>query len=84
MSGFIISTDGTVDEQSRAIIGAFNDSGRLLQEWCDMTAAMYPDKIELLATIPRSKDMSPNSYLVAISVMTTALLPIKLGIIFLI
>jgi hypothetical protein len=60
MSGSIISTDGTADEQSRAIIGAFNDLGRLLQEWRDMTAAMYPDEIELLATIPRSKDMSPT------------------------
>jgi hypothetical protein len=60
MSGSIISTDGTGDKQSRAIIGAFNDLGWLLQEWRDMTAAMYPDKIELLATIPRSKDMSPT------------------------
>jgi hypothetical protein len=59
MSGSIISTDGTADEQSHAIIGLFNDLGRLLQEWHDMTAAMYPDEIELLATIPRSKDMSP-------------------------
>jgi hypothetical protein len=45
MSGSIISTDGMADEQSCAIIGAFNDSRRLLQEWHDMTAAMYPDKI---------------------------------------
>ncbi len=37
MSGSIISKDGTADEQSRAIIGVFNDSGHLLQEWCDMT-----------------------------------------------
>jgi len=59
MSGSIISTDGMADEQSCAIIGAFNDSGWLLQQWSDMTAAMYPDEIELLATIPRSKDMSP-------------------------
>jgi hypothetical protein len=33
MSGSIIAKDGTADEQSRAIISAFNDSGRLLQEW---------------------------------------------------
>jgi len=59
MSGSIISKDGTADEQSRAIIGAFNDSGRLLQEWCEMTVAMYPDDIELLSTIPKSEDMSP-------------------------
>ena len=48
MSGSIISKDGTADEQSRAIIGAFNESGRLLEEWRDMTVAMYPDDIELL------------------------------------
>ena len=64
MSGSIISTDGTADEQSCAIIGAFNDLGRLLQEWRDMTAAMYPDKIELPATIPRSKDMSLTKLLI--------------------
>ena len=60
MSGSIISKDGTADEQSRVIIGAFNDSGRLLQEWREMTAAMYPDDIELLSTIPKSEDMSPT------------------------
>jgi hypothetical protein len=42
MSGSIISKDGTADEQSRAIIGAFNDSGHLLDEWCNMTTGMYP------------------------------------------
>jgi hypothetical protein len=61
MSGSIISKDGTADEQSRVIIGAFNDSGRLLQEWREMTAAMYPDDIELLSTIPKSEDMSPTN-----------------------
>jgi hypothetical protein len=30
MSGSIISKDGTADEQSHAIISAFNDSGHLL------------------------------------------------------
>ncbi len=58
MSGSIISKDGTADEQRRAIIGAFNESGRLLQEWRDMTATMYPDEIELLSTIPKSEVMS--------------------------
>ena len=42
MSGSIISKDGTADEQSHAIISAFHDSGRLLQEWRDMTYDMYP------------------------------------------
>jgi len=60
ISGSIISKDGTADEQSHAIIGAFNDSGRLLQEWRDMTTTMYPDEIELLSTIPKSEDMSPT------------------------
>jgi hypothetical protein len=48
MSSSIISKDGTADEQSRAIIGVFNDSGRLLQEWCDMKTEMYSGEIELL------------------------------------
>ena len=60
MSGSIISKDGTADEQSRAIISAFNDSGRLLQEWRDMTSVMYLGEDELLAAIPNSDDMSPT------------------------
>jgi hypothetical protein len=60
MSGSIISKDGTADEQSRAIIGAFNESGRLLEEWRDMTAAMYPEDIELLESIPKGDAMSPT------------------------
>jgi hypothetical protein len=58
-SGPIISKDGTADEQSRAIISAFNDSGRLLQEWRDMTSALYPGEDKLLAAIPNRDDMSP-------------------------
>ena len=60
MSGSIISKDGIADEQSRAIISAFNDSGHLLQEWQDMTSVMYPGEDELLAAIPNSDDMSPT------------------------
>jgi hypothetical protein len=60
MSGSIISKNGTADEQSRAIIGAFNDSGRLLDEWHDMTTEMYPGDNQLLALIPVSADMSPT------------------------
>jgi hypothetical protein len=60
MSGSIISKDGTADEQSRAIISAFNDSGHLLQEWRDMTSALYPGEDKLLAAIPNRDDMSPT------------------------
>jgi hypothetical protein len=60
MSGSIISKDGTADEQSRAIISAFNNSGHLLQEWWDMTSVMYPGENELLVSIPNSADMSPS------------------------
>jgi len=60
MSGSIISNDGTVDEQSHAIIGAFNDSQHLLEDWHKMTTEMYPDDIGLLALIPYSSDMSPT------------------------
>ena len=60
MSGSIISKDGTADEQSHTIIGAFNKSGCLLEEWRDMTATMYPDAIELLESIPNGNAMSPT------------------------
>jgi hypothetical protein len=60
MLSSIISKDGTADEQSRAIIGAFNDSGHLLDEWRDMMTEMYPGDNILLALIPDSADMSPT------------------------
>jgi hypothetical protein len=60
MSGSIILKDCTADEQSRAIISAFNDSGCLLQEWQDMTSDMYPGDNKLLAAIPNKDDMSPK------------------------
>jgi hypothetical protein len=60
MSGSIIPKDGTADEQSRAIISAFHDSGRHLHEWRDMTSIMHPGEDELLAAIPNSDDMSPT------------------------
>jgi hypothetical protein len=60
MSGSIILKDGTADEQSRAIIGAFNDSGHLLEERCDMTTEMYLNDNKLLALIRNSADMCPT------------------------
>jgi len=58
--GSIISKDGTADEKSRVIIGAFNESGRLLEEWREITVAMYMDDIELLESIPKGDAMSPT------------------------
>ncbi len=60
MSGSIILKDGTADEQSHAIIGAFNDFGHLLEEWHNMTTEMYPNDNKLLALIPNSADMCPT------------------------
>ncbi len=56
-SSSIISKDGTADEQSHAIIGAFNDSGCLLDEWRNMTSGMYPRDNKLLVLIPISADL---------------------------
>ncbi len=60
MSGSITLKDGTADEQRCAIIGAFNDSGHLLEEWHNMTTEMYPNDNKLLALIPNSADMCPT------------------------
>ncbi len=60
MSGSTTPKDGTADEQSRAIISAFHDSGCHLQEWRDMASIMYPGEDELLAAICNSDDMSPT------------------------
>jgi hypothetical protein len=63
LSGSIIPLDGTAEEQSRAIIASFHESGKLLKEWREMTAEMYPDDIELLGSIPKPGDMSPTKLL---------------------
>jgi hypothetical protein len=63
LSGSIIPLDGTAEEQSRAIIASFHESGKLLKEWRETTAEMYPEDIELLDTIPKPVDMSPTKLL---------------------
>ena len=63
MSGSIIPLDGTAEEQSRAIIGSFHESGKLLKAWRDMTAKMYPDEPELADLIPQPEELSPTKLL---------------------
>ena len=57
LSGCIIAKNSTADEQARAIIGQFRESGRLLKEWRDTTAAMFPNKPHLLDQIPSPDGM---------------------------
>jgi hypothetical protein len=48
----IIAKNGTVEEQSRALIGSLVDMKVLLQDWCDETALKYPTMPSLLDEIP--------------------------------
>ncbi len=63
MLGSIIAQDGTAEEQSRAIIGSFHESGKLLMAWRDMASKMYPDEPELVNLIPKPEEMSPTKLL---------------------
>jgi hypothetical protein len=44
--------DGTADSHCRGIIATFRDSAKLLKQWRDTTADMYPSKPELAELIP--------------------------------
>jgi hypothetical protein len=56
----IIAEDGAADEQSRAIIASFRESGQLLQDWKLVTAELYPDRPELADKIPNPDNMCPT------------------------
>jgi hypothetical protein len=43
LSCAIISENSTAEEQARAIIGQLKESGRLLDQWRDMTKEMFPE-----------------------------------------
>ena len=62
-SGSIITEDSTVEEQSRAIIASFGESGQLLREWKKVTLQMFPSQQDLLDMIPEPEDMSPTKLL---------------------
>ena len=57
LSGSIISRDGTADNQARSIIGQFQESGRMLDEWRETTVEMFPGRDDLLVRIPTSNSM---------------------------
>ena len=44
----IIAEDKSSKEHSRSVISYFDKAGRLLKEWRDKTAEMYPNEPELL------------------------------------
>ena len=53
----IIPKNGTAECQSKAIISSFDESGRLLDEWREMTEEMFPGRQDLLDDIGSSDDM---------------------------
>ena len=63
LSGSIIAEDSTAQEQSRAIIASFGESGQLLHEWKDVTSEMFPNRHDLIDMIPNPSDMAPTKLL---------------------
>ena len=57
LSCAIIAKNSTAEEQARAIIGQLKESGRLLDQWRDMTKEMFPEQPGLWEQIPTSKSM---------------------------
>ena len=58
--GAIIAEDGTAEKQAQALVGQFQESGRMLDLWRDTTREMFADHKdldELLAILPTSKDL---------------------------
>ena len=58
VSGLIIAEDGTADKQARSITSEFDMCQRLLQEWRNKTAEMYPDEPELLEGLSDPDDIN--------------------------
>ena len=58
LSGSIIATGGTAEEQSEAILHTFKESGRFLQTWRDTHEKMYPEDEEGLNNIPKRESVS--------------------------
>ena len=50
--GAIIEEDGTMENQSRAILHSLNDSAALLEKWQQKTISMFPYHHELISAIP--------------------------------
>jgi hypothetical protein len=48
-----LAKDGTVAEQSRAIIQCFAGCCKLLEQWRDETELMFPNRLDLLQLIPK-------------------------------
>ena len=48
----IIAEDGTTEKCARAIIGSFDDSAQLLLKWREEIVLMFPDRSDLLSSVP--------------------------------
>ena len=60
LTGSIICDDGTAEEQSKAIIAAFKESGKMLDEWREEMEEMYPDFPELKELRSTGEDLDPS------------------------
>jgi len=60
LTGSIIAEDGTAEEQSKAIIAAFGESRKMLEDWRKETKEMYADMPEHLDDLAKGEDMDPS------------------------
>ena len=58
LSSCIIAEEETAESLTQSIIHAFKESGELLQAWCDVTAALFPNQQDLFETIPAPAELT--------------------------
>ena len=52
LSSCIIAEEETAESLTQSIVHAFKESRELLQAWCDVTVALFPNQQDLFETIP--------------------------------
>jgi hypothetical protein len=58
LSTSIIAEEETSESLAASIMQTFKESGSLLEKWRDTTLAMFPDKPDLIAIIPKASDLT--------------------------
>ena len=59
----IIAEDGSTEKCARAIISAFDDSAQLLFKWREEIVHMFPDRLDLLSSVPKPSSLDVSRML---------------------
>ena len=63
LSGSIIAEDSTAENQSRAIIASFTESAKLVADWIKVMAEMFPNRDDVIYSIPKPSIMCVSKLL---------------------